>query len=225
MLVGAISSPPLMAYKVIRGIKESDEDRAFRQSQSACCILTTDAHTGPLGSFLNGLGMHIGACPVFPMGVACHSSISELRSVCITEGVFEEVHINTLEFIATYWSLLIILKNLQHRRICGTDASPLHIHVATDNTTSLSWLRKNSHFAYLNLFLLQELSRLQWASRVLLTFGYVKGVQNFHADAASRNYVNQEEIFAQHKTCWHLQAPANWKDVILQASRMTYPIV
>ena len=133
------------------------------------------------------------------------------------------VDINILEFIASYWSLLILLQRLPITQGWAS-ARPYHIHLLSDNTSNLSWMRRHSNSSPLILFLLQELSRRQWESHVLVTFGFIKGEDNIHADAESRNFncPNGEVIRIQHQLCLQLSLRSSWKDCILRAARTDF---
>jgi hypothetical protein len=226
LLTGNISTPPLLAYAIRNGVRETDKERGARQASSADIVLYTDACTGEEGSFENGLGAYIYPdSTYFPNGAAGRTSISELRRVMNHDGKYVKIHINILEYIATFWAIRCLVELIQSKvtTISSADrATSLHIHVFSDNTSSLSWLRCRTNKIPLILFLSQEIARLQWNFQLLVTHSFIPGSENVHADAESRNFQGSdcEKYRALHSQCQPLLLPGallnSWKTSILR---------
>ena len=92
---------------------------------------------------------------------------------------------NIFEFIACLTAFVAIAVLNQTKR----DARDgLHVHVHTDNTSALAWMRKQRAESVFHTFLLRMMCDLQVRLRANVTISHVPGVINRHADAASRNF-------------------------------------
>ena len=76
------------------------------------------------------------------------------------------------------------------RSTCSIPFSqPIHIHIWGDNTSHLSWIRTHRFDSPFHGYLLSLFTLLQIAFNVFVTEGYIPGVHNPLADAASRLHI------------------------------------
>ena len=165
-----ITTPLLFRY--LPG--ESDDNRAQRQASTASRILFADACTT-----INGLGTFI------PDVGWAHASVPSLTEHYDSKGRLTPVDINVLEFIA---SLLSIVHLLRYLYLAGQPSHAVHVHVWTDNTSCKSWMSTYCASHPLHCFLLQVYGLAQTHYGLIVTSGYLKGVLNCQADAASRSF-------------------------------------
>ena len=148
--------------------------QALRQAKSAHYVLYGDACTNS-----NGLGVY-----AKDVGWSKYQ-LTELDSYISADGVQQPVDINVLEFIAAILSLVMLVEHLQRR---GVSTHGLHIHVFSDNTSCLSWMRRHRADHPLHMFLLHMFSFIQVRFGLIVTVGHIPGVINIYADAASRDF-------------------------------------
>jgi hypothetical protein len=159
--------------------------QALRQAQSAQYVLYGDACTTHHG--LGGYLEHVGWFQF---------ELTELTSYINCDGVQQPVDINVLEFIAAILSLVLLIQDLRKRNL---PTHGVHIHIFSDNTSCLSWMRQHRADHQLHLFLLHVFSFIQVCYGVVVTVGHIPGVINIYADAASRQFdcLHGKEIRAQ----------------------------
>lgn len=100
-------------------------------------------------------------------------------------AVGDELHINIQEMLVTLRAIDAHVTTAQRPAHLAT-GQPWHIHTLTDNTPSLFNLIKTKGTHPLIPFLLREHSKLAERHHLLLTYGEVKGEDNWLADAHSR---------------------------------------
>jgi hypothetical protein len=77
----------------------------------------------------------------------------------------------------------------------------VHIHLWTDNTAALSWLRASAATHPTAAFLMQVATFLQTLSSVTVTKGHLPGQFNRHADGASRAFQVPDGLRLQRDLC------------------------
>ena len=146
--------------------------QALRQANTADFILYGDACTSA-----NGLGVY-----AKDIGWSQYR-FTELESYINIDGIQQPIDINVLEFIAAILALVMLVQELQNRNVA---THGLHIHIFSDNTSCLSWMRRHRADHPLHMFLLHMFSFVQVRFGVIVTVGHIPGVINIYADAASR---------------------------------------
>ena len=109
-------------------------------------------------------------------------------------GVVQDLDVNVYEFIALIVAVHTILTTPSLTR--GSTSPHKHIHIYTDNTSCVSWVRKLRGEAGFHTFLLRLLCDMQLKYGTLVTCAHVPGAVNTYADAASRNFQvpNSDEL-------------------------------
>jgi len=173
LLVVPISVPLLL--RILPG--ESRAALADRQAAAAVCVGYADACTtgNGLGGFIPGVGYFSETLPL-------------LSSYLRNDGTVSEVDINPLEFAA----ILLLAYAMVATSAPSLSSQPppqhKHFHIWSDNASSVSWATRASASHPLHIFITQELAHLQARHNCFFTFGSIAGVDNPHADAASRQF-------------------------------------
>jgi hypothetical protein len=123
---------------------------------------------------------------------------------------------NIFEFVACLTAFVAIAVLNRTKR----DARDgLHVHVHTDNTSALAWMRKQRAESVFHTFLLRLMCDLQVLLRASVTISHIPGLVNRHADAASRNFkVPDGESLRQ-----EIEAAAPRREVIGQFWKICKP--
>jgi hypothetical protein len=153
-------------------VRESNRSR--RQAAIASLVGYGDACTTN-----NGLGVYI------PDTLWMGMNFQPLSHLLLASGERRAIDINVLEFIAALLTSLALIESLDKL----PSITLRHIHIWTDNTACLSWMKKHKADHPLHLFLLYVFSFIQIKNRVLITLGHIPGVHNIYADASSRNFI------------------------------------
>ena len=182
---------PITAPLLLR--RQHNEDMAaywHRQARAADIVAYVDAtpkYGNGLGFYVPGMGWN-------------QASIPSLLTLVNYEGEDAERDINLLEFISTITAIVAVVRQLERVRASrgesGRAHKQTHIHVWTDNTACMSWIKRNRALHPLHSFLLQVLTLVSVTFNVIITIGHIPGVVNVYADAASRwfNVTNGEAI-------------------------------
>ena len=187
-----------------------EHNRARRQASAASLVGFGDACTTN-----NGLGVYI---EHFYWSSA---TISALQSNQSSLSDQRPVDINVLEFIAALLTSMALIQSLDSL----PPSTPRHIHIWTDNTSCLSWMKRHKADHPLHLFLLYCLVFLQVHHRVLITFGHIPGFLNIYADAASRNFQcpNGPALHDHLHTLPHWTPPSCFMNAIVSMSMTSSP--
>ncbi len=147
---------------------------ALRQAQKAQYVIYGDACTTNhgLGTYMEHIGYSL-------------YEFTELTEYIDVDGTYQPIDINVLEFIAAILSLVLLIRELTRK---GVSLRGCHVHIWSDNTSCLSWMRKHRADHPLHLFLLHMFSFIQVRFGVIVTTGHIPGVINIYADAASRAF-------------------------------------
>ena len=151
-----------------------ESNRSCRQAAIASLVGYGDACTTN-----NGLGVYI------PDTLWMGMNFQPLSHLLLASGERRAIDINVLEFIAALLTSLALIDSLDKL----PSITLRHIHIWTDNTACLSWMKKHKADHPLHLFLLYIFSFIQIKHRVLITLGHIPGVHNIYADASSRNFI------------------------------------
>jgi hypothetical protein len=162
-------------------LHESDVDRGHRQAAAATAVGFSDGCITNHGFAPNGLGGY----QATPHGFWFSSDIAEMPFYSSLFHSLLPTDINLIEFIA----LIITLRCMIYTRIHahGT-CHNCHFHIWSDNTSCLSWVRRNRALQPLHYILLQLFSLLQMRYGILVTVSHIPGWANIYADAPSRNF-------------------------------------
>jgi hypothetical protein len=187
-----------------------EHNRSLRHSLSASLIGFGDACTTN-----NGIGVYI------PNSLWCGLMFTELTSVSLTSGERRPVDINVLEFIASLITAIALIQILDSL----PNTTPRHIHIWSDNTSCLSWMKRHKADHPNHSFLLYCYSFLQVSHNLLITQGHIPGHLNIYADAPSRNFNCPDgeiiRLFLNHLPHW--TPPARFMNGIIQAFNMPSP--
>ena len=153
---------------------------ALRQASTAHYVCYGDACTT-----FNGLGCHI------PFIGWSQFRLDQLSQYYRHDLSVASIDINILEFIAAISSAILIVCHLRARAISTHN---IHIHIWSDNSTCLSWIRSHRADHPLHLYLLHVFSFLQVYTGIHITTGHLSGVYNIYADAASRFFQCQNGL-------------------------------
>ena len=137
------------------------------QAQHADCVVFVDAALGTnmCGAYIDGVAWCQFTAPI---------------NTYYREAVQCALDINVLEMIGTVLGVLLALA----RSPPNID----HVHVWCDNTSSVSWADSQRVHSPLVCLLLQVVTLSSAARRILVTVGWIQGVENHIADAISRNF-------------------------------------
>lgn len=169
---------------------ESLSDRSLRQSAVATIIGYTDAccshdHGAGFGFVYEG-GPSL---PSSDFRFWSHHALPQPQRVD-AHGSVIDIHINLCEFIA----FLCAVYSISHCLRCThthlfPHSVPIHIHLWSDNASCLSWLRTHRADSPFHSLLLSIHSLLHMTFNVFVTEGFIPGVRNPYADAASRLHI------------------------------------
>ena len=173
LLVVPISVPLL--YRLLPG--ETRVDLADRQAALATSVGFADACTNG-----NGLGGYIPDVGYFS------TAILLLTTYVRDDDCLAEIDINPLEFLAILLLAHIMVDTYISRYPLPMLQPHAHFHIWSDNASSVSWATRATASHPLHIFITQELARLQATKNCVFTFGSIAGVDNIHADAASRHF-------------------------------------
>ena len=194
-LVQSIAVPPLVSR--LRG--ESELDMGQRQAAAAAIHIHGDS-CGTLDGLpgLCGLGFSVlntATQQHVLAGAYATEHIAVLAGVLATNGVAQQPVIpsignNTYEAFAAVLALYSFCVNLADLRAQGlvppADAGPLHVHLFTDSSSALAWLRKFRDANPVVSFLVHVFSHLQVVYNLTVTMSHVPGKLNPLADCLSR---------------------------------------
>ena len=187
-----------------------EHNRSLRQSLSASLIGFGDACTT-----YNGIGVYV------PNTLWCGLMFTELTSISLTSGERRPIDINVLEFIASLVTAIALIQILDTL----PNTTPRHIHIWSDNTSCLSWMKRHKADHPNHSFLLYCFSFLQVSHNLLITQGHILGHLNIYADAPSRNFNCPEgeriRLFLNHLPHW--TPPTGFMNGIIQAFNMPSP--
>jgi len=195
---------------LITDYSSREYNRSLRHSRNASLVGYGDACTTN-----NGIGIYI------PNTLWCGLMFTELTSVSLTSGERRPVDINVLEFIAALITAIALIQTLDTL----PTTTPRHIHIWSDNTSCLSWMKRHKADHPNHSFLLYCYSFLQVSHNLLITQGHILGHLNIYADASSRNFhcPNGEDIrsFLHHLPHW--TPPPGFMNGIIQAFNLPSP--
>jgi hypothetical protein len=101
-------------------------------------------------------------------------------------GIVQDVDVNVYEFIALIVAAYTIITTPTLTR--DATMSHRHIHIYTDNTSCVSWVRKLRGEAGFHTYLLRLLCDMQLKFKTLVSCAHIPGSTNIYADAASRSF-------------------------------------
>ena len=179
LLVVPISVP--LIFRRLPG--ESRAALAARQAAAADCVGFADACTDGhgLGGYIPGHGYFSTAIPA-------------LTSYARVDGSIVATDINPLEFLALLLlaDAMATLPLVAARGLPQPRATPplshRHLHIWSDNASTVAWATNASAAHPLHQFLMQALAELQVHWNCTFSFGSIAGKDNIHADAASRDF-------------------------------------
>ena len=179
-----IDVPPIL-YKEVG---ESRQELQLRQLGCAHTVLFTDASGTDQRTGRWGGGW--AACPagttIATQGDAVIDYGSDVYvALATTSAIGDALHINIQEMLVTLRAIDAHV-TAGHRPAHLAPGQPWHIHTLTDNTPSLYNLLKCKGVHPLIPFLLREHSKLAEKHSLLLTYGEIKGSDNWLSDALSR---------------------------------------
>jgi hypothetical protein len=215
--VSSVDGPALLARRPGEDRSEAGvAARAARLFAAADIELDTDACTEDCGLGIHGVGFVLTdrrACAAAfapATGVYASDALAGfVTHVGADDPVGVPVSINTLEFAASVCGVAaacahIIQVSAFHPppRVVdrgGGHSRPrqAHIHLRTDNTSARSWVHKMRAKYPVHLFLIHVLALVLLRADVTLTSSYIKGVENVRADAASRNFLQQDGLLTE----------------------------
>ena len=98
-----------------------------------------------------------------------------------------EIDINIYEYIAVLLGMIVAIRAL--RIIHGDNGARLkRIHIFTDNSSCISWIRSRRSQSVTHAILMQLTTIIQLEYSFILTISHIPGVQNTVADAISRRF-------------------------------------
>ena len=98
-----------------------------------------------------------------------------------------EIDINIYEYMAVLLGMIIAVRAL--RILHGENGARLkRIHVFTDNSSCISWMRNRRSQSVTHAILMQLTTIIQLEYSFILTTSHIPGVQNTVADAISRRF-------------------------------------
>ena len=160
---------------------ETDEQRDLRAAEHATMVAFSDAATG------NGHD----ATPLLGGFVPDHSWFhlplpAEANSVTDLRNNKRRSDINVHEFTAIVLTAILCIHSLN---TCPTYSNKTrHIHIWSDNTSSVFRARSNRSHLPIYSLMLTILTSLQVQHQCLITVGFIKGHRNIFGDATSRNF-------------------------------------
>jgi hypothetical protein len=145
-------------------------------------------------SFRHGIGAHV---LTRSQPDAILSNLTDALPLDLTyinaDGQTVGLDINLLEAIAVIVGLIALIQHMLRspRPLypVACERPFVHVHLWSDNTSAMWWLTLNRTSSPFHAALFQMFAQVQLLSGVVVTLGYVRGEDNFLADASSRNYI------------------------------------
>lgn len=161
--------------------EETDTQRDARAAAHATIVAFSDAATG------NGAD----ATPLLGGFVPDHSWFhlslpAEANEVMDLRNKKRRSDINVHEFTAIVLTALLSLNSLITSPLYANKSR--HIHIWSDNTSSIFRARSNRSHLPIYSLMLTILTILQVQYQCLITVGFIKGAKNVFGDATSRNF-------------------------------------
>ena len=186
-LVQPIGIPPLVA----RQRDESEAAMSLRQSSAAAIVIhgdscgTLDGHPGFFGL---GFCVQNAATQQY---ILAGGTAAEHIAVRVTDTANNpDVGNNVYESLAAVVALFSFCTHLADLRAQGlappASSEPLHVHLFTDSSSALWWLRKSRDANPVVSFLVHVFSHLQVVYNLVVTLSHVPGKENPMADCVSR---------------------------------------
>ena len=98
-----------------------------------------------------------------------------------------EIDINIFEYLAVLLGMIFAVQSL--RRMHGENGARMkRIHIMTDNSSCISWIRKRRSQSVAHAIFMQLTTVIQIEYAFILTTSHIPGVQNTVADAISRRF-------------------------------------